>query len=648
MSTTRSRRSLATAFLIAFSVTSFAGAKEDFPPVTDAERALTAVDGHPGAPAVVLFENAELKMQDYPREPSSVLSVHVRLKILTEEGKERGQVSIAHSLFFRLDDFEGRTVRPDGTVVPLDKESVFQERTSRARKRFVTKATFPDVDVGSILEYRYKLRWDSLYFMEPWYFSRLDIPTLHSEITYIKPENMAVLPFGRAGSPDAIQSSTQKGSRGLEIRIWMDNPPPIADEPFRAAFEDLSPQFLLAPKEIWVSGQKVSYFDSWETVCEDLQRWYADFLKKDRRVKAQAKQLAATGSTRERAAALYAFVRDEIRTDSGWGIFVDPSTTADKVLEERIGHEAEKALLLTTMLEASKIESKLVWAKDREEGRPELSLANPWLFDSALVRLELDGKTVYLDPSDRRLAFGHLPPYLEGTRAMVHDRKKPEEIQLPERPFEENLRHAEVAYVLDEEGRLTGTGSLHLTGHHARARLRWRDDDEATLKAWKEWAEESFKGFEVSDVTVDEKLEDQEVKISWSLAQHEDEVLGDETSLEPSWPLGPVTQTFTLPVERRRTPVLLPFADRDEVTMTLQWPEGWVIDLMPEAVSLHSAVGAVEVSVEVDEAARSLKFHRLADVSSYDLRGRENYVLIRQLYAEMEKSDAQHLVLVRD
>lgn len=642
------RRSLVAAFALALFLTlaAAARAKEDFPPVTDAERALTAVEGHPGAPAVVLFEKAELKMQDYPREPSSVLSVHVRLKILTEEGKEYGQVSVPHSRFFRLGDFEGRTVRPDGTVVPLEKESIFQERTSRARKSFVTKAAFPAVEVGSILEYRYKMRWDYLYFMEPWYFSRLEIPTLHSEITYIKPDNMAVLPFGRAGRPDAIQSSTQKGSRGLEVRIWMENPPPIADEPFRAAFEDLSPQFMLAPKEIWVSGQKRSYFDSWKTVCEDLQAWYAEFLKKDRKTRAQAKKMAGKGSTRERSAALYAFVRDEIRTDPGWGVFVESS--ADKVLEGRIGHEAEKALVLMTMLEALKIESKMVWAKDREEGRPELTLANPWLFDSALVRLELDGETVYLDPSDRRLAFGHLPPYLEGTRAIVHDRKKPEEITLPERPFEENLRHAEIAYVLDEEGRLTGTGSLRLTGHHARARLRWRDDEEATQKAWKEWAEESFQGFEVSDVAVDESLEDQEVKVSWSLAQHEDEVLGDESSLEPSWPLGPVTQIFTLPVERRRTPVLLPFADRDEVTTTLQWPDGWSIDLMPEAVSFRSAVGAVEVGAEVDEAARSLKLHRLVDVSSYDLRGKESYVLIRQLYAEMEKSDAQHLVLVRD
>ncbi len=290
----------------------------------------------------------------------------------------------------------------------------------------------------------------------------------------------------------------------------------------------------------------------------------------------------------------------------------------------------------------------MVWAKDRREGRPELSLANPWWFDSALVRLEVDGETVYLDPADRRLAFGRLPPGLEGTRAIVHDRKKPEEITLPERPFDENLRRAEMALVLDEEGRLTGTGSLHLTGHHARRRLHWRDDEEATAEAWKEWVEGIFAGYDVSDVTFGEELETQEVRVSWSLAQREEEVLGDESSLDPSLPLGPVQQLFTLPVERRQTPVLLSFADRDEVTLTLEWPEGWALDLVPDAVSFQSTVGAVESRLDVDEAERSLKLHRRFDITSYDLRGRANYAEIRKLFAEIEKSDAQSLVLLRD
>ncbi len=48
-----------------------------------------------------------------------------------------------------------------------------------------------------------------------------------------------------------------------------------------------------------------------------------------------------------------------------------------------------------------------------------------------------DGQT-FLDPSDRRLGFGHLSPYLEGTPAVVHG-KKPEVVTLPETAFQESI-----------------------------------------------------------------------------------------------------------------------------------------------------------------------------------------------------------------
>ncbi len=120
-------------------------AADAFPPVTDTERALEKVSWHPTAPAVVLYEKATLKLRDYPREPSSHLNVEVRLKILTKEGMEYGEVTIPHSRVFRLKkgSLKGRTVLGDGRIVPLDTESVFREKRSQQEKRFVTKATFP-------------------------------------------------------------------------------------------------------------------------------------------------------------------------------------------------------------------------------------------------------------------------------------------------------------------------------------------------------------------------------------------------------------------------------------------------------------------------------------------------------------------------
>src|SRR5258708_31434695 len=144
-------------------------AAEGFPPITGAERTLTAVAGQPNAPAVILFRKGELHLLDPSRgELSSELVVRQRLKILTEAGKEQGDVKIVHSGAVRLQGFEGRTILPDGTVVPVPKDATFKRTVSRARRYYVTSVAFPAVQVGAILDYQYRVKWDSIFFLEPW------------------------------------------------------------------------------------------------------------------------------------------------------------------------------------------------------------------------------------------------------------------------------------------------------------------------------------------------------------------------------------------------------------------------------------------------------------------------------------------------
>ena len=69
----------------------------------------------PGAPAVYLFreETTDDKMH--------VFSIYTRLKVLTERGKEFSNVELSFARStdgnrFSVDDIQGRTIHPDGTV----------------------------------------------------------------------------------------------------------------------------------------------------------------------------------------------------------------------------------------------------------------------------------------------------------------------------------------------------------------------------------------------------------------------------------------------------------------------------------------------------------------------------------------------------
>ena len=124
-------------------------------------------------------------------------------------------------------------------------------------------------------------------------------------------------------------------------------------------------------------------------------------------------------------------------------------------------------------------------------------------------------------------------------------------------------------------------------------------------------------------------------------------MLGDEASLTPSRPLGLRDQPFSLPVENRRTPVLLAFADRDEVRVKLSWPAGFEPDVLPEAGTLLNGAGAFAARLEVDASARALVYERRLDTLHREYATGKPYHELRELYGAAGKSDAQILVLVR-
>jgi hypothetical protein len=94
--------------------------------------------------------------------------------------------------------------------------------------------------------------------------------------------------------------------------------------------------------------------------------------------------------------------------------------------------------------------------------------------------------------------------------------------------------------------------------------------------------------------------------------------------------------------------VLFPYADRDEVELRLRWPEGWKLDQTPTLTKKDNALGGFLVSLESDDAARTLVYRRRLEIKQKQLADMQQYESVRSLYAAVEKSDAQALSLVRN
>ncbi len=110
----------------------------------------------PGADAVYLYR--EEKTDDNLHYHS----YYVRIKVLTEKGKELATVRTPYERRgFKVTDIQGRTIHRDGTVIPLTAKP--SDLTDIKTKDFQVNTmvfTLPNVEVGSILEYRLQIRYD--------------------------------------------------------------------------------------------------------------------------------------------------------------------------------------------------------------------------------------------------------------------------------------------------------------------------------------------------------------------------------------------------------------------------------------------------------------------------------------------------------
>lgn len=623
-------------------------ARSAIPPLTADDWAVKAPADDPNAPMVVLFRRAEFQLMDLRRQHiASSMRLEQRLKVLTTEGLHGGELEIAHGAKLRLQSLTGRTLLSDGRVLPLSADAKFERRLSSRDKSWVTAVAFPGVAVGAILEYEAVLRFESVLLLEPWYLSS-HVPVLYSEVVFELPRNLQAVGWGRDPFQAGVQTETSQGITGTRLRAWARNLPGVPFEPFAPPFADLSTQYGIITTAYNGDGESIRLFDNWQHTCERIAEWdYSPARHKDRGVKQRARELAGSlRDPRQKAEALYRFVRDQIRTEHEPGVRLAEETSLGEVLSSGGGDYAEKALLLQVMLDAVGVEAQLVWANERSSGLPQLDLANPDWFERVLVAVDLPSGRAFLDPAERELAFGALSADVEGGQALLFDTRKPELVTLPSLAAEANRRRATLALAVDDEGQVGGTGEIVFTGHHAVTAIAAAEPSKLA-ETWQKWLKESLPGFQVDEVEATPAVEAGEMHLRWKMTQPLEEALGDEVTLLPTRPLGPVSQVFALPPAQRLTPVLLPFADRDEVSLELNFPAGWRVETLPPNVDIKNKAGSIHVTSTVDYALHVVHYERRIDVFARESSNREGYAQFQALYAAAERHDAKALALAR-
>ena len=457
---------------------------------TPEELSMTADPAAPGASAVILNmdenDDDNLKMQE----------IYVRKKILTEAAKKDADVEIGYQRrTYTIGAVAGRTVHSDGTIVPFTAKPFDKLIAKGQGSQYQAKVfSLPDVQVGSIIEYRYQVRYEDNYSIPPsWYLQgpyfihkahfRFAPLVLHmgevvldsrqrasqglAWISILPPG--AVVKFvkmpGTAGMQGGLKDYYELNASEIKAIAHEDFQPPIEGLSYRVLFYN---RFYDTPEQFWKGEGKV-----WSKTADH-------FIGPGDGVKQAVGQLTAPADTPEQKLhKLYNavmtvdntdFTREHSRQEenaAGVGII----KTSDDVWARKRGNSDQIAMLFVGMARAAGLQAYLMAVTSRDNNIFEKDLPSMDQLDDDIVIVELDGKDRFFDPGSRYCTFGQLNWMHSDTAGLRQVAGGTAVTHTIPMIYKESLKEWIARLQLDKSGSVSGLVQMRYTGAPA---LNWR------------------------------------------------------------------------------------------------------------------------------------------------------------------------------
>jgi hypothetical protein len=661
VSQTLSKNRISASALLLLALASPARLLAQFQPPTPDELKMTADPKAPGAAAVYL------NVEEVTNDPLHYHMVYARIKVLTEKGKEYATVDMPYAgSDYKVTDIKARTIHSDGTVTPLEGKIedllVMKSAGNRITRRVIN---LPSVEVGSILEYRYQLRYDDNHYSSPfWEIQRpLFVHKAHYAFTPFKaflpgPEN-ATSSFlvDEHGHPVNSLVWWHVLPPGIEVKVDVaghfsvdiTDVPPIPDE------EWMPPIHSLLYKVLFYYKGGFTASDFWVSEAKRWSKEVDHFAEPTTTIRDAVTALIAPGDSAEiKARKLYKAVQALDNTDYTRKkdkvelkqLGLHAAKRAEDTWSQKSGSSEDIALLYLAMLRAAGLTAYAMKVVDRENALFDPTYMNFDQLDNTVILTNAGGKDLVLDPGEKMCPF-QLLSWRHASAGGI--RQSPEGRSAgitPSLPYSANTVVRSGDLDVDEHGAVNGRLTLVFTGQEA---LRWRqasieNDLDEVKKRFDHWLKEICP--EGVDSHLDHFLGLDDPDVNLVAIVNVAGTLGTATSkriLLPGFFFETRASHPFVAQEMRLEPVDMHYADQVTDQVIYHLPAGFTVEGAPQTNQInwpgHAALATKAVSATgqvtvVRQFIRGFTFVKPADYQ--DLRG---------FYQKVATSDQQQLVL---
>jgi Domain of Unknown Function with PDB structure (DUF3857)/Transglutaminase-like superfamily len=434
----------------------------------------------PDSPAVYLFR------EETVTDDLHTHTMYARIKILTEKGKEMfSDIEIPYEgRSFSITDVSGRTIHADGSVIPFTGKPMDKLVVKTAKFKMMEKVfSMPDVQVGSIIEYRWELRYDDNYFVSPeWYIQQpIFVHKAHYHFHPTKTGRTLIHTdaWGHE-EPSAGLMYTYNLPKGTSVREGLDgydvvveNVEPLPDEDYMPPFRSFSYRviFYYSPwrssEEFWKTEGKywskdVDRFAEPSPKMHDAVQQIVspgdNDQQKLQKIYAAVMKVENTSFTRERSAAENKAVGLRVKN-------------ADDIWEQKRGTDDEITRLFIALCKAAGFKAYAMIVVDRDRNVLQRSYLDWSQLNDELAIVSVGEKDVFFDPGQRYCEFGKLQWKHTWVNGLRQTDKGTDFTTTPGLVYTDTRVDRFAQLRLDPTGKVSGIIRITMTGTEG---LRWR------------------------------------------------------------------------------------------------------------------------------------------------------------------------------
>jgi hypothetical protein len=625
--------------LAALCSTPFARAADDWLPVPPEELKMTSEPKAPGAPAIYLYRQVDCDDQAFRQ------TIYVRIKIFTEEGRKYANIEVPFEKgVTEVKNLQARTIHPDGTIINFDGKP-FESMIVKAKgvKYMAKTFTMPDVQPGSIIEYRYLFTssWASEWILSAELFTKHAKFSLRRSTWYALQWSWPRgLPEGTSPPIDdhnIVRLETQDVP-AFQIEDYM---PPQNEMVYRVEFRYTN-SFERDPDKFWKDESKL--------VDPAIER----FIDKRKAMEQALAQIVSPGDTPEqKLRKIYARCQ-QVRNTSYEQTKTQQEMNREKlkdthnvedVWKRGYGDGWDITWLFLALARAAGVDASPVLISTRDRHFFNKNLMNPYDLNTNVVLVKLDGKDIYLDPGVAFAPFAMLPWSETGVAGLRLDKDGGSWVTTTLPAASESGVDRNAVLTLDDSGTLEGKATVTFRGLSALwRRIEVRNVDDAGRR---KFLEDELKTYIPG--TVEAELSNTP---DWKSAST---TLVAELNLKiTGWAAGAGRRTLlaegifgggekhVFEHTNRVHPIYFdfPYSDNDSVAISL--PAGMQITVLPPPQHIDAKICVYGMTADNKDGALQLHRNLMIDLHLLDVK---YYASLRNFFQNVRSDDDQQVVL---